>query len=147
MFVFSVADIPILSVVTKSDTLTKNQLLDKMKRLQEYDLAYHVEEQRQMSRASRRKRHPTAPELTNTKLIVNYCSELEPWSDESVDPSSIVSSPDLDSRLLGLWRDIVSRTANCDRRKRAYSATTAPHPICRCLPFKFPYSRLRSRSF
>ena len=141
------ADVPILSVVTKSDTLTEKQLLAKMDRLQEYDLAYRVEEQRQINRSSRRKRHPTAPELSNTKLIVNYCSELEPWSDESINPNSIVSSPDLDSRLLALWREIVSRTAASygGRRKRAFSTTAASRPICRCLPF--PYSRLRSQSF
>ena len=135
-------------MATKSDVLSEKQLLAKMDRLNEYDLAYHVETQRQTNRSSRRRRHHTAPEVSSTKLIVNYCSELEPWSDESVDPSSIESSPDLDSQLLALWRDIVSRTAaSHGRRRRAFSTTAASRPVFRCLPFRITYSRLRSQSF
>lgn len=144
-----IADIPILSVATKSDVLSERQLVAKMERLQEYDLGLKVEEQRQLNRSSRRKRHPTAPETSNTKVIINYCCELEPWSDESVDPSSIAPSPHLDTQLLSLWREIVTRTAasSGSSRKRAFSTTTASRPISRCLPFPFPYSRLRSQSF
>ena len=150
VFIFAFfTDIPILSAVTKSDVLSEKQLLAKMDRLHEYDLACRIEEQRRTQRSSGRKRHPTAPELSNTKLIVNYRSELEPWSDESINPNSIVSSPDLDSRLLALWREIVSRTAASygGRRKRAFSTTATSRPLCRCLPFRLSYSRLRSHSF
>lgn len=146
----SVNRIPVLSVATKSDTLTEEQMEGKLKRLHEYDLEYLVEEQRHQNHASARRRHPTSPESgSNTKLIVNYCCELEPWSDESLDPSSVQPSTDLDAKLLSLWRDIVRRTAACggsDRRKRLYSASNS-HSFLRCFSFRFPYSRLRSHSF
>ena len=142
--------IPILSVATKCDILSEEQLESKLKRLHEYDLEHLVEERRLQNRASTRRRHPTAPEsCSNTKLIVNYCCELEPWSDESLDPSSVQPSADLDTKLLSLWRDIVSRTVACggsDRQKRVFSPSNS-NSVFRCLPFRFHYSRLRSHSF
>ena len=152
-FVLFFAEIPILSVATKCDTLTEEEMKTKLPRLHEYDLEHLVEEQKQLARSPGRRRHPTAPEpCTNTKLIVNYCCELEPWSDESVNPASVQPSTDLDTKLLALWRDIVSRTAACgasERRKRVFSATTSSNTnrVLRCLPFHFNYSRLRSHSF
>nr|XP_018669621.1 uncharacterized protein LOC100175113 [Ciona intestinalis]XP_018669623.1 uncharacterized protein LOC100175113 [Ciona intestinalis] len=138
--------VPIVSVATKSDLFNTV----KPDELHDYSLEHVVTERRDSARASRRSRLATVPEVVaSAKVVDNYRCELEPWSDESANPSMVKSSPDRDALLLSVWREIVSRTAACagnsDRRKRAYSASS--RPMCRCLPFKFDYMRLRSASF
>ncbi|XP_076805029.1 uncharacterized protein LOC143448946 [Clavelina lepadiformis] len=147
----SVNKIPTLSVATKSDVLSEKEMVDKLARLHEYSLQHLVSERRTLGNSNRRARLPSMPEVGPIpKVVINYSCELEPWSDESMNPSLVKPSPDRDTQLLSLWREIVSRTAPCggaDRRKRAYSATASSRPMCRCLPFRIDYSRLRSASF
>uniref|UniRef100_H2ZHW4 Uncharacterized protein n=1 Tax=Ciona savignyi TaxID=51511 RepID=H2ZHW4_CIOSA len=138
--------VPILSIATKGDMFTSL----KPDVLHDYSLEHVLNERRVFSHTSRRSRLAPVPEVVaGAKIVTNYRCELEPWSDESVNPSEVKSSPDRDANLLGVWREIVSRTAACsgnaDRRKRAYSASS--RPMCRCLPFRFDYMRLRSASF
>ena len=132
-----------MSVATKCDVLTDEQMEIKRKRLHEYNLEHLVEEQRHQSQT--RRRHLTAPEsCSNTKLIINYCCELETWSDESIDP--VQPMTELDTELLALWRDIVARTAACGgahRRKKVFSASQSKS-VFRCLPFRLQSPRSNS---
>nr|CAB3260326.1 uncharacterized protein LOC100175113 [Phallusia mammillata] len=144
----SVNRIPIVSVATKTDLIEDKLPLHD--RLHEYSLENLITTQSFQQRPRRRRLPPVPEVVASTKLVDNYKCELEPWSDESANPSSMCSSPERDSQLLAVWREIISRTATCsggDRRKRAYSAGAQSRPMCRCLPFRLDYMRLRSASF
>ena len=135
-----------VSVVTKSDLLSPEQKEEKLKRLSDYDLDEFVEKHRQSHHTPSRRQHRlTADVKPTTKLIVNYCCELEPWSDESVNPNDMKSSDSLDANLLSLWREIVSRTAPGG----VGDGQTSPCPkvMFGCFPVSFKYSRIRSHSF
>lgn len=135
-----------ISVVTKSDLVTPEEKEAKLKRLNEYNLECFVRKQRQSSRSSSRKHHHSSSDVqTNTKLVVNYCCELEPWSDESANPNDMKSSDILDVNLLGLWREIVTKTAPGGMSDGP--ASQSPKVIFGCLPLSFKYSRIRSNSF
>lgn len=141
------AGLPVVSVATKSDLVADLTSLEMREHLTDYNMENVVHDQCQLSH---RGRLPPLPEVAaSTKLVDNYRCELEPWSDESMNPSSVRPLPEKDSQLLAVWRDIISRTAACnsDRRKRANSTSSHSRAFCRCLPFKFDYTRLRSASF
>ena len=78
------------------------------------------------------------------KKVSNYQCELEPWSDLSMDPSSMKSCPELDTALLSIWKEIVTRTAACGgaRRKRNFSVSSKTGFVG-CLPFAKDFSRLK----
>lgn len=126
-FLFS-SGVPMISVVTKKDSLKQCEAEEKLSRIAEYNLS---------------------PDFT-TRVVDNYRCELDSWSDESANPTQVHSSTERDSSLLAIWRDIIQRTTACggvDKRKRAYSSPNSNRGFCKCLPFRFDYKRLRSGSF
>ncbi|XP_039250328.2 uncharacterized protein LOC120328018 [Styela clava] len=139
----SVNKIPIVSVTTKSDVLSEedSSVLEKSRGIYQYSLEHSFPA-----------RDPERGFMEHTpRKVVNYFCELEPFSDESANPSSVEPSLEKDTQLLAVWRDIIARTTACgggDKRKRAYSTPSSSRgQMCSCLPFKFDYMRLRSGSF
>lgn len=154
--IISVNNVPIISVVTKSDTLPEDEVAAKKKTsFDHYNLEYTRLEMELQSLSKRQQKiFDRSPKedwpICKARFVNNYRCELEPWNDEPLDPSAVLTCQDRDATFLAIWREIVSRTAACggsNPRKRAYSSASASRPLSRCLPFRIDYMRLRSASF
>jgi len=143
----SIHNVPVLSVCTKTDSLTT---LPPSNQLNEYNLELLRCQRRQTASddtaaAALKQVCGRRPVL----LVDNYKCELEPFSDESLNPSEVQPCPERDARLLQVWKEIIQSTAACgangnDWRKRTYSP--ARRTTLGCLPFRFNYSGFRLRS-
>lgn len=138
LFLFT--GVPIVSVATKWDSLSDEDRshLEMSRGILKHSLEHYFST-----------KSPESMDLPPRK-VCNYRCELEPFSDESANPTSVEPSLEKDTQLLTVWRDIISRTTACggDMRKRAYSTPSSARPqMCSCLPFRFDYKRLRSGSF
>jgi len=144
-------DVPVVSVVTKMDQLTSPA--ETASSFSEYDF-----EQSILSSCNQCGHHDSKSNKNTTdrnnnnqqshfkvKKVSNYICELEPWSDLSVDPASMESCPELDTALLSIWKEIVTRTAACggDRRKRNFSVSSKNGGFIGCLPFVKDFSKLK----
>jgi len=142
-------DMPVVSVVTKMDKLSSPG--EQASSFSEYDFEQSMpsdceqcydEASSCLSKGSDKNNNNKS--VFPVKKVSNYLCELEPWSDLSMDPSSMESCPELDTGLLSIWKEIVTRTAACggDRRKRNFSVSSKTG-LVGCLPFAKDFSRLK----
>jgi len=145
----SIHNVPILSVCTHSSST--DTLPPSSDQLNQYNLELLRCQRRHIATddtavAAQQRVVARRPVL----LVDNYQSELEPFSDESLNPAAVVPQPERDAQLLQVWKEIVQSTAACgaasgEWRKRSYSP--ARRTTLGCLPFRFNYGfRLRSAS-
>jgi len=139
-------DVPVVSVVTKMDKLAPG---DSARSFSEYDFEHNIYSNCEqchnaytVSKGSDKNNNNN--NVFKVKKVSNYQCELEPWSDLSVDPSSMESCPELDTALLSIWKEIVTRTTACggSRRKRNFSVSSKSGFVG-CLPFPKDFSRLK----
>jgi len=149
-------DVPVVSVVTKMDQLTSPA--EAASSFSDYDFeqsilssclqcGHHGDDTNKSSNnksSTDRNNNNQSHHHFKVKKVSNYLCELEPWSDLSVDPASMESCPELDTALLSIWKEIVTRTAACggDRRKRNFSVSKTGGFVG-CLPFVKDFSKLK----
>jgi len=149
-------DVPVVSVVTKMDQLQSPA--ETASSFSEYDFEQSISSSCHQCGHHDNKSTTTTHKNTDrnnnnqqqshfkVKKVSNYLCELEPWSDLSVDPASMESCPELDTALLSIWKEIVTRTAACggDRRKRNFSVSSKTGGgFVGCLPFVKDFSKLK----
>lgn len=140
----SIHNVPILSVCTKADSVSQ---LPSSEKLNEYNLELLRCQRRQTSSDDTAATLKSVCGRRPVMVVDNYKCELEPFSDESLNPSEVQPCPERDSRLLSIWKEIIQSTAACgggDWRKRTYSPSR--RTTLGCLPFRFNYSGFRLRS-
>jgi len=143
-----IKDIPVVSVVTKMDKLSSPG--EQASSFSEYDFeqsmfsssdceeCYSNSDCEQSCVSKRSDKNNNNNSVFQVKKVSNYVCELDEWSDLSVDPSSMEPCPELDTGLLSIWKEIVTRTAACggDRRKRNF-AVSPKTGLVGCLPRNF----------
>lgn len=149
-------DVPVVSVVTKMDQLQSPA--EAASSFNEYDFEQsilsschgcgHHDIKSSNNNPDKNNNNQQGGHHFKVKKVSNYLCELEPWSDLSVDPASMESCPELDTALLSIWKEIVTRTAACggDRRKRNFSSVSSSKSAGKfvgCLPFVKDFSKLK----